>query len=337
MRVIMPAKKKDIIESFHCKEGQNLKDLLIELHLGKNMSFAEIAEYLHIPENKDTNQEEIIISKTTVSNWLDLYDIPIRDNVPSSAISSIERTTTSHDRLEDRVKDKMGKEINHDVMPKNFDPNVEGFRCQKQCPYINICKYEKAVHGKLCPISTDKRKKVTAPIKNLIRERYVENPDLLEHYNNIADLLGSTWELLNRKMTYIESEDVTQILNRPDPVTGEFKEVKVANLLNGEIQKDQGMLIRLLELLQVTPKTAGDKGEEDIFMKMTEEFVKAKKDRLEKQESIDKQKELNKNRPEIKSAKDFEKVLTELQSREGFNKPSHEEIDGAQSIEDMMS
>lgn len=316
--------KRDEVEKYHCKEGQNLKDLLIQLHHGKNMSMSEIAEYLSIPENKEKKQEEVRLGKSTVYHWFEYFEIPTKDHTPTAVINSIEKTVTKEPKDDDNK------------MPTNFDPKVEGFRCQQQCPYYDICKYREHSEGQLCPISHEKKKQVISPIKALITERYKENEMLLQHYNNIAELTASTWELLNRKMSYIQSEDVTQILNRPDPVTGELKEVKVANLLNGEIQKDQNMLIKLLELLKVTPKTADDKNEEDIFTKMAEEVIKAKKERENKQEHINEEKQIKDKRIEIKNEKDFQNVMKELENRRKSQEPTEDEIDEAQSIEDMM-
>ena len=322
--------KQEAVEKIHCKEGQSLKDLIIALYHGKQMSLAEIADELYVPADKTDDGQEIALAKSTIMHWMELFNIPTRDNIPKAVTNSISKTV-------DREISRRAKSDN--LSPANFDPHIDGFRCQAQCPYFDICKYQEHYIDKLCPVSNNKRKKVVEPIKAIIKERYKENPELLQHYDNITELLGATWEMLDRKIAYIKSEDVTQKLNRPDPVTGELKEVKVANLLNGEIAKDQGTLIRLLELLRLTPKTSDQKEEEDIFAKMTEEFVKAKKERKENQISYDEEKELKNNRGEIKSEKDFTNVMKELEERREKQKesePTQEEIDNAPDFDDMM-
>jgi hypothetical protein len=317
-----PNKRGDV-EKYHCKEGQTLKDLLISLHHGQKLSISEIAERLYVPAEPEKELEEIKLGKSTVYHWLEYFDIPSRENIPSSVLASIEKTVTQNPNK-------------NTEKTATFDPRVEGFRCQPQCPYFDICKYREHCENRLCPISNEKKKQVINPIKAIIAERYQDNPMLLQHYNNIADLTASTWELLNRKMSYIQSEDVTQLLNRPDPMSGELKLVKVANLLNSEISKDQTTLIKLLELLKVTPKTADEKEDEDIFVKMASEVIKAKQDRNDKQDDINKEKELKNSRAEIRSEKDFNSVMKELESRRNIQQPSEEEVDGAQSIEDMF-
>jgi len=316
--------KRDAVANVHCKEGQSLKDLLIELYHGKKMSLSEVADKLYVPANRTDDGEEISLSKATIFHWMEFFNIPTRDEIPAAVANTIARTVEREKRFDDS-----------NLSPANFDPHIDGFRCQSQCPNYDICKYREHYVDQLCPVSHNKRKKVIDPIKSIINERYKENPDLLNHYNNIAELVGATWELLDRKITYIKSEDVTQKLNRPDPVTGELKEVKVANLLNGEISKDQGTLIRLLELLKLTPKTSDKDEEEDIFAKMTEEFVEAKKERKERQENIDEEKRMKEQRPQIKTEKDFSNVMKELENRRN-SQPTEEEIDSAPDIEDMM-
>lgn len=317
--------KKDAVEKVHCKEGQSLKDLLIELYHGKKMSLAEIADKLYVPAAKTDDNEEITLSKATIFHWMGFFNIPTRDEVPTAVANTIARTVEQEKKLDDS-----------NLSPTNFDPHIDGFRCQGQCPHFDICKFREHYVDQLCPVSHGKRKKVIEPIKAIINERYKDSPDLLNHYNNITELLGATWELLDRKIAYIKAEDVTQKLNRPDPVTGELKEVKVANLLNGEISKDQGTLIRLLELLKLTPKTADKDEEEDIFAKMTEEFAKAKKQRKEQQASIDEEKDMKEKRPEIRTAKDFDNVMKELEAKRKLEDPTDEEIDNAPDIEDMV-
>jgi hypothetical protein len=316
--------KKDAVEKYHCKDGQNLKDLIISLYHGKEMSLADVAEKLYVPANPEKGEEEISLGKTTIFHWMEYFNIPTRDETPAAVSNTIGKTVS-----------KEHKYKNDNMLPANFDPHIDGFVCQMQCPYFEICKYREHYTDQLCPVSHNKRKKVMGPIKALINERYKDNENLLKHYDNIAELAGSTWELLDRKLAYIKSEDVTQVLNRPDPVTGELKEVKVANLLNGEISKDQSTLIRLLELLKLTPKTADEKTEDDIFEKMATEFTKAKKDRKEKQSTIDQEKQIKEGRPEIRTETDFNNVMKELESRRAKEEPTEEEIDNAPSIEEM--
>lgn len=323
--------KQEAVEKIHCKEGQSLKDLIIALYHGKEMSLSEIADVLYVPADKTDNGQEIALAKSTIMHWMELFNIPTRENVPKAVTNSISKT----------VDKEITKGVKRDnLSPANFDPHIDGFRCQAQCPYFDICKYQEHYVDKLCPVSNNKRKKVVEPIKAIIKERYKENPELLQHYDNITELLGTTWEMLDRKIAYIKSEDVTQKLNRPDPVTGELKEVKVANLLNGEISKDQGTLIRLLELLRLTPKTSDQKDEEDIFAKMTEEFSKAKKERKEKQVNYNEEKDLKNKRAEIRTEQDFSNVMKELEARRqekmSESEPTEEEINNAPDIEDMM-
>jgi hypothetical protein len=314
------------VEQYHCKDGEKLKDLLIELHIGNGKSLAEIADYLTVEEDKTNGQEAISVSKNTVLNWLDFFDIPSKDNTPAPVVDSIKKSSN------------LPENENEDEL--TFDPRIEGFRCTEQCPFYGMCKYREHVDGDICPISSEKRKKFVRPIKTLIADRYGDEDEvaLLEHYNNLADLTGATWELLDRKMSYIKSEDVTQILNRPDPITGELKKVKVANLLNNEIQKDQGMLVKLLELLKVTPKTADDKeANEDTLANMVKLVEEAKIERDKKQQIIDGEKEKKGERKAIKTHEDFQAAMTEMEEKKAASgNVSDEEIESAMDISEMI-
>lgn len=298
--------KMNAVQEYHCKNGEPLKDLLISLHIGQNKSLTEIAEYLYVPADKEKNREEITVSKSTVNNWLDLFNIPSRDACPPAVVQTIENVVV------DKEKNTIEKVVS------NFDPNIEGFKCSSQCPHYEMCKFQEEYEGNICPVSTNKKNRFIRPIKEIINTRYHEDKFLHEHYSNLADLAAATWEILQRKMSYVQSEDVTQILNRPDPVTGELKQVKVSNLLNGEIQKDQGTLIKLLELLKLTPKTADEfaDGKEDVLSKLFNKIQEAKKQRVEKQSHIDEEQAAKNNRKPIKSPEDFETVLEELKERQ---------------------
>lgn len=320
--------KMDAVQEYHCKDGQSLQDLLIALHIGQNKSLSEIADFLYVPEDKDKGRDEIKISKATVYNWMEFFNIPSRVDCPPAVVQTIENTVV------DKDKQNVKKAVT------NFDPNIEGFKCSSQCPHYDICKFQVEFEGHICPVSQNKKSRFIKPIKAIINERYKEDEFLLEHYTNLAELAGTTWEILNRKMSYIQSEDVTQILNRPDPVTGELKQVKVSNLLNGEIQKDQGTLIKLLELLKLTPKTADDtENSEDLYSKLINAIDDAKHQRKEKQSHIDEEQQAKDSRKEIKTKDDFENVMKELSNRHGKKEIPEipkEDIENAQSIEDMM-
>jgi len=317
--------KRYVVEQYHCKDSGSLKDLLIELHIGKGKSLAEIADFLTVEADPENGQEAISVSKNTVLNWLDYFDIPSKDQTPASVVDSIKKSTNIPDNTDEESE-------------LTFNPHIEGFKCSDQCPFYGICKFREHVEGDICPVSADKRKKFIRPIKKIISERYDDNESLLAHYSNLADLTGATWELLDRKMSYIKSEDVTQILNRPDPITGELKQVKVSNLLNNEIQKDQGTLIKLLELLKLTPKTADEKEEsEDNIANMVKLIDAAKADREKKQAIINEEKDKKGERQEIRTHDDFQTAMADMEEkkRESSN-ISDEEIESALDITEMV-
>jgi len=313
--------KRDLLRQRHCKPGQSLKDLLIELYVGQGRTYDDMVDFLSVGPDEERGLPAISITKPTIINYLDYYDIPRREDVPHKAIDSINKSST----------------LPSDSTPGVFDPTIEGFRCSDQCPFFEVCKYREYVGDKVCPVSDEKKIRFTRPIKAIIRDRYKDDKDLLAHYNNLAELLGSTWEILDRKMTYIKAEDVTQVLNRPDPITGELKKVKVANLLNSEISKDQGTVLKLLDLLKLTPKTADDQGNnEDALGNMVNLVEKAKLERAEQQKHIDEEKDKKSKRKELKTSDDFNEAMEEMVAKKIAEGGEEDDVEGAISINDMM-
>ena len=148
--------KKDAVEKYHCRDGQNLKDLIISLYHGKGMSLSEVAEKLHVPANPKTGEEEINLGKTTIFHWMEYFNIPSRDETPAAVKNTISKTVAQDPYKADNS------------LPANFDPHIDGFVCQMQCPYFEICKYREHYIDKLCPVSSNKRKKVLDPIKSFL-------------------------------------------------------------------------------------------------------------------------------------------------------------------------